>query len=375
MKLRPPALASHRWFGLLAGLLLVVIGISGSLLIFSQELDQTLYPQLLQVQPQAEMRSHQSLVEIAKTAQPNLKLHRITVPRSPEATYTVMMVDANGDYTDIYLNPYTGTVLGSRPWKQTLAGFLVELHVHLFAGDWGMQLVGISGGVLLLIGFTGLLLWNGWRNLKHGFTIRWQAPWPLIHYDVHKAIGALSVALLALIAVTGMAMVFWEPFEQGVYRLTGAAKPPELASTMVPGKAPMPIDALLQRATAAFPEAQLFKFFPAKQPEATFNVWLELPQEHEFNKNPYLYLDQYSGEILRISGSKQDSLADRLLNAPYILHVGNYGGLVTRLIYFIVGLAPLILLLTGWVRWQQRRWLLAHRREAIQQSQRMIVKP
>lgn len=370
MKLRTPALILHRWIGILASLLLVIIGLTGSLLVFSNELDHAFNPQLLHVEPQGEMRSHQELVDSAKTTYPQLKPHRITVPSSPDIAYTVMMVDSKDDYTDVYLNPFNGKVLGSRPWKQTIGGFLIELHVHLLAGDLGMQVVGICGGLLLLMGITGLALWNGWRNLKYGFKIRWKAPWQLIHYDIHKAIGVVSVALLSLIAATGMAMVFWTPFENAVYYLTQTPRPVEVASQVAAGKAPMGINEMLQKAEAAVPGAQLFKFFPAKKPEATFNVWMHLPQEHEFNKDPSLYLDQYTGTVLRLDHPKQASLAVRIMKAQYILHVGNYGGLLTRILYCLIGLTPLGLMITGFALWQRRRWLSAHRREAMQHSQR-----
>jgi len=375
MRLRTPALILHRWIGLLVSLLLIIISLTGSLLIFSDELDRAFNPQLLHVEPQGEMQSHQELVESAKKLYPALKVHRITVPSSPDVAYTVMMADAKDDYTDVYLNPFNGEVLGSRPWKQTIGGFLIELHVHLLAGDFGMQIVGICGGLLLLMGITGLALWNGWRNLKYGLTIRWQAPRQLVHYDVHKAIGVLSVAFLALIAATGMAMVFWTPFENAVYHLTQNPRPVEVASQVAVGKAPMAINEILQKAEAALPGAKLFKFFPAKKPEATFNVWMHFPQEHEFNKEPYLHLDQYTGAVLRVDNPKQASLATRIMTAQYILHVGNYGGWFTRILYCLVGFAPLALVVTGFALWQRRRWLAAHRREAMQHSQRVTAKP
>ncbi|MBF2029850.1 MAG: PepSY domain-containing protein [Oscillatoriales cyanobacterium C42_A2020_001] len=375
MKLRRLALRLHGSIGIIAGILLVVIGLTGSLLVFSHEIDHLVHPQLLQVVSQAEQISPQRVVDIAQAFQPSLKPHRITMPRSPNETYTVMMISPNDEYTDVYVNSYDGAVLGSRPWKQTVVGWLIDLHVHLFAGDWGMNLVGICGGGFLVMGITGLLLWNGWKQLRFGFKIRWQAPWQLVNYDLHKALGVASVALLCLIALTGMAMVFWTPFETAVYSLTKSPKPPEFVSKMIPGTTPMDINQLLRKAEATLPEGKIFKFFPAKTPDATFNVWMEVLHEHEFNKNPYLRLDQYSGEVLHVSGWKNDSLGDRLLSAPYILHVGNYGGWLTRILYCLIGLVPLVLLITGFVLWNRRRWLSAHRKDAIQHSQRITAKP
>lgn len=374
MKPRRLALALHGYIGIITGILLVVISLTGSLLVFSHEIDHFLHPHLLQVAPQGNQVSPQQVVQIAQASQPNLKPHRITMPRSLDEAYTVMMASPQDEYTDVYINPYSGAVLGSRPWKQEIGGWLIDFHVHLFAGDRGMNLVGVCGGIFLVMSFTGLLLWKGWQRLRYGFTIRWQAPRQLLNYDLHKAIGVISVALLSLIATTGMAMVFWTPFEAAVYELTRSPKPPEFTSKIIANSSPMGINELLQKAQVALPDARVFKFFPAKTPDATFNVWLEVAHEHEFNKNPYLRLDQYTGEILHLSGWKNDSFSDRLLSAPYILHVGNYGGILTRILYFLIGLAPLGLLITGFSLWQRRRWLAAHRKEGIQHSQRLTEK-
>jgi uncharacterized iron-regulated membrane protein len=352
MKLRVPALILHRYAGILAGVLLIVIGLTGSLLVFSEELDHFLHPQLLQVVPQAQQISVQQIVDVAQKRFPDLKPHRIIVPDKPDRVYTVLMVSSKDEFTDVYINPYNAQVTGSRPFKQTVSAFLIEAHVHLFAGDFGMQLVGVCGGILLLLGVTGLILWNGWNNLKHNLKIRWKSPKQLLNYDLHKLGGTVSVALLSLIAFTGTMMIFWTPVEAALYRITNTPPLPELKSTVVANVTPMQIDELLQKAQATLPDAKMFKVFPAKKPEDTFSVWMKFPQENEFNKTPFLYFDQYTGELLRIDNSKQASLANRILNAQYVLHVGHYGGIVTKILYSLIGIFPLGLFVTGVIIWR-----------------------
>jgi len=103
------------------------------------------------------------VVDVAHKVHPDLLPHRITVPQTPEQVYTVMMVSPQDEYTDVYVNPYGGSSRFA-PLKQT-RWLLIESHVHLFAGDLGMQVVGICGLLLLLISVTGLILWTGWRRL------------------------------------------------------------------------------------------------------------------------------------------------------------------------------------------------------------------
>jgi len=351
----------HRYLGLIAGLLFIIVGLTGSLLVFSQEIDQFFHPHLLQVEPQQQIISAQKAVEIAQSHYPDLKIHRIIVPQNSQQVYTVMMLSPEDKYIDAYINPYSGELLGSRDWKQSIGGFLIDLHVHLLAGDGGMQIVGIVGIGLLLIGITGLLLWNGWRNLKSTLKIRWRSPKPLMIYDLHKVVGVLSVAGLSLIAFTGAIMIYWTPFENLVYWLTGDTKPPEVSSQIVANRVPMAIDDILQEAKMASPNTNLWKIFPAKKPQDTFNVWLIAPEENAFNKDISLSLDQYSGKILQTSNAKESSLANRIMSAQYILHIGHYGGWLTRSLYGVIGLVPLGLLITGISMWQQRRWRIAQR--------------
>ena len=148
-KLRKLSLSVHRYVGIVAGLILCVVAITGSLLVFEAELDRVFQP--YQITPQAELQSHQVLIDTAQKLHPDLQPHRITMPAAPDRPYTVMMVDRQEQFTDVSIDPYSGKILESKPWKHTLGGWLIDLHVHLFTGDLGGQIVGLVG-IALQIG-------------------------------------------------------------------------------------------------------------------------------------------------------------------------------------------------------------------------------
>jgi uncharacterized iron-regulated membrane protein len=81
------------------------------------------------------------------------------------------------------------------------------LHHDLFIGKVGQILVGVTGGLLLLIVFSGVLLWTGWRRLSSGFRIRWKSSLGLMSYDLHKVGGILSSVFLSITAFTGVLIV------------------------------------------------------------------------------------------------------------------------------------------------------------------------
>lgn len=361
LKLRKSSLILHRYIGILAGLVVCIVGITGSLLVFESEIDRSLQP--YQIVSQAERLPHNKLITAAQQVYPKLKPHRITVPELIDRPYTVMMADAGDKFTDVMLDPYTGKVLDTKPWKQTLGGWLIDLHVHLFAGDLGGHIVGISAIALLLLSITGIFLWTGWRKLKVGFKIRWQARWQILNYDLHNVGGIVSVVLLSLVSFTGAAMVYYTPVEAGLRWLIPSVPSPEVASQVVAGKIPMSADAILDIAQTRFPTGQLFKFYPAKTPESTFRVWLHLQGESNFTKDVNLDFDCYTGALLKVDDARTAGLVDRILSAHYTLHVGHYGGIVTKIIYGSIGLAPLGLFVTGAIIWWSRTYAAKPRRK------------
>jgi uncharacterized iron-regulated membrane protein len=69
----------------------------------------------------------------------------------------------------------------------------------------------------------------------------------------------------------------------------------------------------------------------------------------------YVKIDQYSGKVLDMQDSRVAKLGDRILNSFTPLHYGTFGGVSTRILYIFVGLAPTVLLVTGFVMWRYRR--------------------
>ena len=366
LNLRKSSLVLHRYIGILAGLVVCIVGITGSLLVFEAELDRVLHP--YSIVPQAALLPHQKLIAVAQQAAPDLKPHRITMPESIDRPYTVMMADPDDNYTDVLLDPYTGKVLDTKPWQQTLGGWLIDLHVHLFAGDLGGQIVGIAGVALLLLGATGLFLWTGWRKLKLGFKIRWQARWQILNYDLHNVGGIISVLLLSIVAFTGAAMVYHTSVEAGLRWLLPSVPAPEVASQVVAGKISLTADEIVQIAQTQFPTGQLFKFYPAKTPTATFRVWLHLRGESDFTKDVNLDFDRYTGALLKVDDARKSQIVDRILAAQYTLHVGHYGGIVTKIMYGSIGIAPLGLFITGAIIWWSRTYAAKPRRQLRQRD-------
>ncbi|MEH2071662.1 MAG: TonB-dependent siderophore receptor [Nostoc sp.] len=137
----------HRYIGLVVGVLLIIAGLTGSLLVFSPEIDEFLLThQIGHVIPSGQKIPIESVINTVKAAysnQPELKVDRIYTSKKADAAHEVMLESARGEATAVYVNPYTGTIIGSRMsdrTKLTLAGEYKERNKD--NGNFGLPFEG-----------------------------------------------------------------------------------------------------------------------------------------------------------------------------------------------------------------------------------------
>ena len=354
MKLRTLALTIHRSIGVLLGLVLLVIGLTGSTLVFYREIDLAINPHLMQVVPQGERLSPEEALNTVRSAFPDMKLNTIILPRTAEGVYKVGLSSNSDELIDVFVNPYSGVILGSQQWGHTLMSFIYTIHNSLLVKEVGEQFVGVCGLLLLVLVVSGLAVWPGWRKPSLGFWIRRKAPDPLLAYDIHKVGGFLSAVFLLLIASTGAAMVFSSQFESVTYWLTHTPQPTPPVSTAVVNQAPLRLQEILQTADAALAEGQTTLVVLPHQPNDIFRVSKKLPQDTDVYGHSQVYIDQYTGKVLQVDNALKALLPARISNALLSLHNGGYGGLRLRCLYVLIGLFPSALFITGFFMWSNR---------------------
>ncbi|AFY31692.1 PepSY domain-containing protein [Calothrix sp. PCC 7507] len=359
-KIRNLSFYLHRYIGLFVGLILIIIGLTGSLLVFEQEINRwQVSQQFGQVSPQEQRVSMETILNNVKTTyanQPELKLRSMNMlPKN--STYTVYLKTPNDAQINVFVNPYSGAIMGDRQWESSFWGIVFKLHYALLAGRTGEIIVGIAALLLLILSITGIILWPGWRRLINGFKIKWQAHPKRVNFDIHKVFGIITAVFLGLIAFTGFCWNFYDFTKPAIYAVTSTPNLPEPISKPVTGKPPLGLAEILQKADAALPGAvTTYITFPSK-PEDAFAIYKKQPQESNDYGDSAVYLDQFSGAVLRLQNGLSLPLGDRVLNSFTPLHYGTFWGLPTRILYVFVGLAPLILSVTGWVMWSYRRRL------------------
>lgn len=355
MTIRKLALALHRYVGVFAGLLVALSGLTGSLLVFRDEIDALLHPELRRVVPGDRSVPLQAVMETLRQAYPDDRPLYLRLPRAAEGVYELWMNAETG--RRVYIDPYTGAILGSQLPLHTPMGFLFLLHTQLLGGEAGETVIGLGALLLIALSVTGLLLWwPGWRKLRRGFRVDWRAGWKRLNDDIHKVVGVLATGFLILTAATGAAMVFHVSFERTIYWLTATpASPPPPMSTVHAGTAPLALDLIVRNADRALPGAQTTWISLPLTPEAPVIVRKKFPQELHPNGRTFVALDQYSGAVLQVKNAPKAPLGPRIMNLLYPVHIGRLGGAATRVLQVLVGLTPTVLFVTGWFIWWRKR--------------------
>ncbi|MDF5731433.1 MAG: PepSY-associated TM helix domain-containing protein [Rhizonema sp. PD38] len=349
----------HGSIGFFVGLLLIVIGLTGSLLVFEQDFDRFMitknYGIIVPQQKQLSPESVLNIIEAKYAVRDSLHLFRIYVPETPSSPYIGQFSSANDIRTEVFIHPYTGMIMGERIWDHTLIGMILNLHYSLMSGETGTLIVGIAAFLMCLLCISGLILWPGWRKLIVGFKIKLDAHRQRANFDIHKVAGIITGVFLIFTSFTGFCWNL-DVTEPIIYAVTLTKQPSEPVSKPIPGKSLLRLTEQLKIAHAALPGAVTKSiYFPNKSVDA-LQIRMKLPLEREEYGNSNVYLDSYTGEVLRVDNALKMPLGSRVLNSFAPLHYGTFGGLPTRILYVFVGLVPLLLFVTGLMMYWYRYW-------------------
>jgi uncharacterized iron-regulated membrane protein len=357
MKLRRVVFNLHLYIGLAVGLFVVVSGLTGSMVVFRDEIEKLTHPELTETAVGKERIPVQAVLDAVKHAYPWDKPLYLRMPRAPQETYVLRMNSTHDLF--VYVNPYNGELLGGHRQKDTFMGWIALVHTELLSGELGKNILGTSALLLICMCGTGLFLWwppNGIRNISRGFKISWTAPWKKFVFDVHRAFGAYTIIFLIIVAFTGVSLVFNKAVAELINSLTVSAPRPPPPHSKVEGAAGSTpsLDALLNHADSILSAPTTWVTFP-QTPEAPLVVRKRTPGELNPNGRSFIYFDQYTGEVLLVENASNAPLGARIFNTFYPIHTGVIGGLPTRLLQMVTGLAPLFLFATGYMMWRNRR--------------------
>lgn len=353
----------HLWLGLSSGIIIVFLGITGCLLAFETEIRTITDRQQFTAARDAPYIAPEKLKSIAQRSLNGKKIVGIEYPgkgRSALAYY----YDA-ADYFVVAIDPYTGNVLRVKDMNRDFFRIVLNGHYYLWLPpNIGQPIVAAATLIFLVMLVTGLILW--WpRNRsarKQRFSVKWNAKWRRVNYDVHNVLGFYMTWVLIFIAVTGLVWGF-EWFAKSVYSATSFGRPmPEyshpLSDTTTARVATRTVDELWS--------VHLRNISGTESISVNFPFSTADPVEILVNHKPGTYYDiegfrydQYSGRLLSSEGYDAGSfrsatLANKIKRMNYDIHVGAVLGLTGKVIAFFASLVAASLPITGFYIWWGR---------------------
>lgn len=350
----------HSWVALIAIIPLIVISITGSVLVFKSEIDGLLMPNShFVVKALPERLPIDKLIAKTERTYPNYIVASWEIFNDDTADRVYLIKRGTEQWAKLHLNQYTGDIL-SEPvgTSHYFTDWFLELHYTFLLNDF-KNLPGQTGTVLgfffalflLVLGISGLIIYRKfWRRL---FSVRWRATLQIVLSDIHKMTGVLGSPIIIILAITGgyfnWAVWYHEVIEHAQeehYVLTNPLYSHDISLQQI-------LD-------------------DSKKQISTFNgTFLVLPLEPDENitlfgevstTNPlaseYANTITYSkltGEHMANWDIREVGIGWQVIDSFRKLHFGYFAGLVSKVLWAVIGLSPIWLAGTGFYLWLTRR--------------------
>ena len=351
----------HGWVGLNLGLLLFVVCFSGSVAVFSHEIDWLLDGRH-QVEAQDTPYDWTAMHETVAEAFPDGQSFGLRVPGSayapPDAGGAAVSYVAlpDGQTRKVYLNPYTGELQGSTSFFNTQR-FFRSFHRRFFDGNRGIVLVTLMSLPLLFSALTGFLFYKGW--LKQLVTLRRDKGKRLLWSDLHKGAGIWGLLFTLLIALTGVFYLTEVGFLAADNYDALLPEPlPQVEEASLEGLGPqpelLPAGDYVAAAKAAFPALTVHTVRIPDAPDDVVYVDGQAGNPITRDRASKMHLHPFTGEVLGIQRSSDLGPAAFIADAADPLHFGYFGGVWTKGLWCALGLLLSFSILSGTYLWVVR---------------------
>jgi len=346
----------HLILGATAAIFLVILGLTGAIIAFENDIDHWLNPGLFYVRTGSQLLPESELIQTVEQRFAPARVVSVHIYREPNLVHMMQ----TSDRATVFINQYTGEILGRRTGPsaaQRIIGYIHQIHTHLVpdprqarrAADIGERVVEAGGLVLCLLVPTGLMLW--WRVKRAG--VKWSAQWFRICFDSHVVLGVYAALFLLIAAVTGV-LVAQENWVYSALHSSSLSPFPKLQSTPAAGAAPITVDRAGQIAREALPGISITDFMLPNGPKGFFAVILRVPEETSEAAHSYVFIDQFTGRVLYISSFLKNSPGYRAARFNRSIHTGDVFGTAGHVIMSLSSLALVVMAITGVVIWLKK---------------------
>jgi uncharacterized iron-regulated membrane protein len=362
-RLRRAVRKVHLCLGLTLGGLFVLLGLTGSVLVFYPELDALLHPEI-RVEGSGPPDWNRALATVRAAYPDKTGSWRFEVtgkpgaiparyynpPERPGYAFRPMMV---------WLSPDGVRVLRRDYWGEYALTFVYDLHYRLLLGELGGKIIGWLGFGLLALLISGLWAWWPRGSWIKALRFKRHAPPQRSLRDWHKLGGLSGLVFLLILTVTGMMLELPRESDAALNAIgLPVDHPPHVhqqptAANINPGILP---SQAIRAAMFALPDARLAWIETPPGHGGPFKLRMQVPGDPSYRfPHSFVWLDVASGKVAAIQDARNGAAGTAINNWVHSLHDGSAGGLTGRLLAAFAGLIPLVLFVTGWLRWCVRR--------------------
>ena len=397
----------HLWLSVPFGLIITLVCFSGAMLVFENEANEWFRRDLYYVETVKEspLPMDKLLEKVATTLPDSVSVTGVSISSDPGRAYQVSL--SKPRRASLYVDQYTGEVKG----KSERSGFFMFMfRMHRWLLDsmnpgnegifWGKMIVGVSTLLLVFVLISGIVIW--WprtrKALKNSLKITATKGWRRFWYDLHVAGGMYALIFLLAMALTGLTWSFpW--YRTAFYKVFGvevqqrAAQGHEQKSDAQKRDTKLaahrekkregnevlenaPYLSCKRRERGGRPENNHSDMYSVTSP---FVYWQEIYDKLRRQNPEYKQIsissgtasvsfnrfgnqrasDRYSfntdnGEFTETSLYQHQDKSGKIRGWIYSVHVGNWGGMFTRILTFIAALLGAALPLTGYYLWIKR---------------------
>ena len=388
----------HLWLSVPFGLIITLVCFSGAMLVFENEANEWFRRDLYYVETVkgAPLPMDKLLEKVATTLPDSVAVTGVSISSDPGRAYQVSL--SKPRRASLYVDQYTGEVKG----KSERSGFFMFMfRMHRWLLDsmnpgnegifWGKMIVGVSTLLLVFVLISGIVIW--WprtrKALKNSLKITATKGWRRFWYDLHVAGGMYALIFLLAMALTGLTWSFpW--YRTAFYKVFGV----EVQQRTAQGHEQKSDAQKRNTKLAAHREKkregnEVRKGERSRRPEnnhsdmysvtSPFVYWQEIYDKLRRQNPEYKQIsissgtasvsfnrfgnqrasDRYSfntdnGEFTETSLYQHQDKSGKIRGWIYSVHVGNWGGMFTRILTFIAALLGSALPLTGYYLWIKR---------------------
>lgn len=388
----------HLWLSVPFGLIITLVCFSGAILVFENEVNEWFRHDLYYVETVKEspLPMDKLLEKVATTLPDSVSVTGVSISSDPGRAYQVSL--SKPRRASLYVDQYTGEVKG----KSERSGFFMFMfRMHRWLLDsmnpgnegifWGKMIVGVSTLLLVFVLISGIVIW--WprtrKALKNSLKITATKGWRRFWYDLHVAGGMYALIFLLAMALTGLTWSFpW--YRTAFYKVFGVEVQQRAAQGHEQKSDAQKRDTKLATHREKKREGnEVRKGERSRRPEnnhsdmysvtSPFVYWQEIYDKLRRQNPEYKQIsissgmasvsfnrfgnqrasDRYSfntdnGEFTETSLYQHQDKSGKIRGWIYSVHVGNWGGMFTRILTFIAALLGAALPLTGYYLWIKR---------------------